>query len=101
MPLVPFVPPPPPEPGRWVAPPGYGTPTPPPPPRPHIRVSQLPTPPRRVRWWLVITVVVLTMCAALLFEPVRILAVVLLFFWIAAIGMMPHVAVIKTIINRR
>ena len=35
-----------------------------------------------------------------LFEPVRILGCVLVLFWICAIGMMPHVAVVKTLFGR-
>jgi hypothetical protein len=60
----------------------------------HIQVSQLPVTPKRKRkpWWFWLIVVL----ALLLFEPVRIFGFVLLLFWIVAIGMMPHVAVIKT-----
>lgn len=93
--IVPFTPPPG-VPGR-----DYSTPTPPPPPgyrltpaQPLTRVSQLPQrpAPRRKRFWLCMLAFIF-LC--LLFEPIRILGVMLLFFWILAIGVIPHVAVLK------
>lgn len=94
MPFEPFTPPPVSPPVRWVP-----TPMPPPPPS-YTVVSPIPgtvaQPRRKRRWWLWLIVAL----AFLLFEPVRIMGCVLIFFWICAIGMMPHVAVLKTVVGR-
>lgn len=91
MPFQPFTPPTSPEyPDWWVVTPSRALP-PPQPPQVVIPVSGLPTTPKRgKRWpWLVIFLV---LCV---FEPVRILGITLVFFWILAIGLMPHVAIMK------
>ena len=87
MPFQTFTPPPSPPMRR-------GTPLPPPRLDTRVTISQLPVAKRmsRKRFWPMMGAFIF-LC--LLFEPVRILGVMLLFFWIVAIGVMPHVAVLK------
>lgn len=85
MPLVPFTPPPTAPRAPW------GPPTPRP---PVTRVSQLPVAKRmnRKRFWLLLLAFT---AVALVWEPARILGCVLVFYWVLAIGIMPHVALMK------
>lgn len=93
MPFQPFTPPPTPEyPDWWVVTPQPQALPPPVQVQPVTQVSGIPVTPRRKRrWWLLLVWAI----AFLLFEPVRILGITLLFFWILAIGVMPHVAILK------